>query len=61
MSLRKKITRKAGVKVATSRTLKTKEDKVFNKFINKSHVDAMYDRYLQQHIDNEIHKQWNLK
>lgn len=60
MSLRKRITKK-GVKVATSRTLKSKEDKMFNKFINKSHVDAMYDKYMQQHIDNEIHKQWNLK
>jgi len=60
MSLRKRITKK-GVKVATSRTLKSKEDKMFNKFINKSHVDVMYDKYMQQHIDNEIHKQWNLK
>lgn len=60
MSLRKRITKK-GVKVATSRTLKSKEDKMFNKFINKSHVDAMYNKYMQQHIDNEIHKQWNLK
>lgn len=60
MSLRKRITKK-GVKVATSRTLKSKEDKMFNKFINKSHVDAMYDKYMQQHIDNEIIKQWNLK
>lgn len=60
MSLRKRINKK-GVKVATSRTLKSKEDKMFNKFINKSHVDAMYDKYMQQHIDNEIHKQWNLK
>lgn len=60
MSLRKRITKK-GVKVATSRTLKSKEDKMFDKFINKSHFDAMYDKYMQQHIDNEIHKQWNLK
>lgn len=60
MSLRKRITKK-GVKVATSRTLKSKEDKMFDKFINKSHVDAMYNKYMQQHIDNEISRQWNLK
>jgi hypothetical protein len=61
MSLRKKITRRAGVKVATSRTLKTKEDKVFNKLANKNYTELMYDKYMQQHIDNEISRQWNLK
>ncbi len=59
---RQRIVKKIGaVRVATSKTLKTKEDKLFKRLAKKHEVENLYDKYYQQHIDNEIIKQWNLK
>jgi chorismate mutase len=59
---RQRIVKKIGaVRVATSKTLKTKEDKLFKRLVKKHEVENLYDKYYQQHIDNEITKQWNLK